>query len=50
MGHLIRRINPFATDVIEGKINGREGRRRPRNAFVGEPIEMSAGCNAYSHT
>jgi hypothetical protein len=33
---------------MEGKINGRKGRERPRKTFIGEMIGMD-GCNGYSH-
>jgi len=33
---------------MEGRINERKGRRRPRKTFIEEMIEM-AGCDGYSH-
>jgi len=45
MGHLIRH-NPFITNVMKGRINGRKGKKRPRKTFVEEMIEMAVW---YSH-
>lgn len=47
IGHLMRH-NPFITNIMEGRINGRKGRGRPRKTFIGEMIGM-ARCNGYSH-
>lgn len=33
---------------MEGSINERKGKGRPRNTFVEEIVEM-AGCNEYSY-
>jgi hypothetical protein len=47
IGHIMSH-NLFIINIMEGRINERKGRGRPRKTFIGGIIGM-AGCNGYSH-
>jgi len=46
-GHLLRH-NAFLTNILEGKVEGKRSRGRPRKSYF-EDISKIMGCSNYSH-